>query len=103
MEQGLTALLNTDTALGREMRRIARQLSDWEIDGTLRLRQGAPGWQLRLEVSAGHYDLVVMGADRSNRCLRWLIGGHTTPLLRLTSQPVLIAKPAPEPEADGCD
>lgn len=95
MQQGLTALLNTDTVLGREMRQIARQLSDWEIDGTLRLRQGATGWQLRLEVAAGDYDLIVMGADRSNRWLRWLTGGQINPLLRWADRPVLIAKPPP--------
>ena len=93
--QGLTALLSADSALGREMRKIARHLADWDIEGTLRLRQGPPGWQLRLSVAEGDYDLLIVGADSSNRWLRWLTGGQVNPLLRWADRPVLVAKPPP--------
>ncbi len=95
MQQGLNALLSADTTLGREMHRVARHLVDRDVEATLRLRQGPPGWQLRLEVAAGDYDLIIVGADSSNRWLRWLMGGQVNPLLRWADRPVLIAKPTP--------
>jgi len=66
MQQGLTALLSADTTLGREMHRVARHLVDRDVEATLRLRQGPPGWQLRLEVAAGDYDLII-GPDYRRR------------------------------------
>lgn len=38
MEQGVSTTLATDAAQGRQMRRVARGLFNWEIEGTLRLR-----------------------------------------------------------------
>lgn len=95
IQPGLTALLSADTTLGREMHRVARRLVDRDVEATLRLRQGPPGWQLRLEVAAGDYDLIIVGADSSNRWLRWLMGRQVNPLLHWADRPVLIAKPTP--------
>lgn len=97
MRQGLAALLNADTFLGRELRRIGERLADPGIGGRLRLRQGPPGWQLRLEVATGDHDLIIIGADRNDRWLRWLSGGQVSSLLRWADRPVLIAKPTAAP------
>jgi nucleotide-binding universal stress UspA family protein len=101
MRQGLAALLDADTFLGRELRRIGERLAEPGIEGRLRLRQGPPGWQLRLEVATGDHDLVIVGADRNDCWLRWLSGGQVAALLRWADRPVLIAKPVAG-EA-GCD
>lgn len=93
MEQGLAALLATDTALGRQMRRVARRLVNWEIEGTLRLRQGPPDWQIRREVAEGDYDLIAIAAEPHGPWLRRLLGEVIGPLLRCADRPVLIAKP----------
>ncbi len=93
MRQGLAALLNADTFLGRELRRIGERLAAPGIEGRLRLRQGPPGWQLRLEVATGDHDLIIIGADTNDRWLRWLSGGQVSALLRWADRPVLIAKP----------
>lgn len=93
MEQGLAALLATDTALGRQMRRVARRLVNSEIEGTLQLRQGPPDWQIRREVAEGDYDLIAIAAEDHGRWLRRLLGEVVGSLLRWADRPVLIAKP----------
>jgi nucleotide-binding universal stress UspA family protein len=93
MQQGLDALLTTDTALGRQMRRVARWLVDWEVEGTLRLRQGAPDQQIRREITTGDYDLIAVAARPRDRWRRWLLGDGVAPLLRWADRPVLIAQP----------
>ena len=93
MQHGLPALLSTDTSLGREMRRVAHCLVDWEIEGTLRLRDGPPYQQICKEVTEGDYDLIVIAAEPHNRLLRWLKGEMANPLLSWADRPVLIAKP----------
>lgn len=101
MRQGLAPLLTADTSLGRELRRIAERLAEPGIEGRLRLRQGPPDWQLRLEVATGDHDLIIVGADTKNRWLRWLSGGQVSALLRWADRPVLVAKPtAGEGECD---
>ena len=92
MGQGLPALLATDTALGRGMRQVARQLVAWEIDGTLRLRQGAPDHQIRREIMRTDPDLVVLGARPCRRSARRLAGDLVRPLLRQADRPVLVAQ-----------
>jgi nucleotide-binding universal stress UspA family protein len=92
MQHGLAEWLATDTALGRQMRRIARRLVNWESKGTLRFRQGPPDWQIQCEVSEGDYDLIVIAADPPGHWLRRLLGELVNPLLHRVDRPVLIAK-----------
>ncbi len=89
-EPGLSAWLTPETALGRQMRRVARRLANWEIEGALHLRQGPLDWQIRQEVAERDYDLIVVAAAPDDRRLP---GGIIGPLLRWADQPVLIAKP----------
>jgi nucleotide-binding universal stress UspA family protein len=93
MQQGLDALLTTETALGQSMRRMARWLVEWEVEGTLRLRQGAPDEQIRREVAEGDYDLITVAARPDDRAVRWLLGDRVKSLLCWADRPVLIAKP----------
>jgi nucleotide-binding universal stress UspA family protein len=96
--QGLPALLSNDTPLGWQVRRAARHLADWEVKGSLRLRQGPPDWQIRREIAEGDYDLIVVAATRCPRWLHWQtrvslglgqnLLGH---ILHWADRPVLVA------------
>lgn len=94
LAQGLPALLSTNSSMGWRMRNTARLLVEWEIEGTLRLRQGPPDWQIRRELAEKEYDLVVVGARPCRQWLRWLKGDALYTLLHGTRQPLMIALPA---------
>jgi nucleotide-binding universal stress UspA family protein len=93
MPHGPGDWLATDTPLGRQLRQIAKQLENWEIQGELRFRQGLPNRQIKGEVNEEAYDLVVVAADPSDWWLRRLLGELVNPLLRWIDRPVLIARP----------
>ena len=96
-DQGLPALLSIDSPLGWQLRRAARHLVDWEIDGSLRLRQGPPDWQVRREITEGDFDLIAVAAQSCPPWLHWWsrvslgVGedliGH---ILRWANRPVLV-------------
>jgi nucleotide-binding universal stress UspA family protein len=92
LEGGLAELLTADTALGRQMRRVARRLVDSGIEGKLHLRQGAPVWEVRREAAEGGYDLVAVAAAPKSGLRRWLLGELAIPLLRVIDRPMLIAR-----------
>jgi nucleotide-binding universal stress UspA family protein len=93
MEQGVAALLATDTALGRQMHQVARRLAEYKVDGTLRLRQGAPDQQICREVVEGDHDLIVMATRPCRWWLRQLKGDPICSLLNRVDRPVLLAGP----------
>ncbi len=94
LAQAVPTLLSANTAMGRRMRQTARLLVEREIEGTLRLRQGAPDWQIRRELADQEYDLVVFGTRPRRQWLRWLEGDILFTLLSCSRQPVLLALPA---------
>lgn len=89
---GLSYWLTTDTPLGWQLRQIAGQLVDWEIEGKLRFRQGSPDSQIQNEIAEGDHDLIVIAADSTSWWERRLLGKLVSPLLRWVDRPVLIAK-----------
>jgi len=91
MQPGLDKLLSTDTALGRQMHRIARRLVDWEVKGTLRLRQGVPNQEIQLEVTREDYDLIVLAGRHRAAWRRWLIRDWVDSVLSWADRPVLVA------------
>jgi nucleotide-binding universal stress UspA family protein len=93
MQAGIAQWLATDTAFGRQLRRIAQHLVDWETRATLRFRQGSAESQIQREAAEGDYDLIVIAADPPCWWMRRLLGELVTPLLRSACQPVLIARP----------
>jgi nucleotide-binding universal stress UspA family protein len=92
LEGGLAELLTADTALGREMRWVARQLVERNIEGKLRLRQGAPVWEIRREAVEGGHDLVAVAAAPQGGLRRLLLGDLALSLLRVVDRPLLIAR-----------
>ena len=91
---GLDGLLSPNTLSGAHLRRLLDWLASSHIDGTLRLREGEPQWQLRQEIGEGKsaYDLVIIGAEGQGSLYRWLMGELVGPLLRWINRPVLIAR-----------
>lgn len=92
---GLAALLAADSPSGRQVRRITHRLTQGQIKGLLRLRQGAPEAQLRQELDAEPYDLIILAVEPEEGRLRRLLGELVGPLLRWTDRPVLIVKTTP--------
>ncbi|MEA3374863.1 MAG: universal stress protein [Chloroflexota bacterium] len=92
MERGLAELLTTDTMLGRQMRRVARQLVDRHIEGTLRLRQGSPEREIRRELAEGQFDLLVIAAASQGPGQWWTPGDLIISLVRAVKRPMLIAQ-----------
>lgn len=93
MEQSVAALLATDTALGRQMHHVARSLAECNVDGTMRLRQGAPDHEICHEASERDYDLVVMATRPCRWLWRQLRGDPICSLLSRLDRPVLLAEP----------
>jgi nucleotide-binding universal stress UspA family protein len=93
MEQSVAALLATDTTLGRQMHQAARRLAECGVNGTLRLRQGAPDQQICREVVEGNHDLIVMATTPCRWWLRELEGDPICSLLGWVDRPVLLAGP----------
>jgi nucleotide-binding universal stress UspA family protein len=93
LDQGLPVLLKGNTPLAQQMCRAARRLVEFGIEGTLRLRQGAPDWQIGREIAEGDYDLIALAAKSRCWWLRWLEGDSVDPLLCRVDRPVLIARP----------
>jgi nucleotide-binding universal stress UspA family protein len=93
MGQGLPDLLSADTPLGQQMRRMSQRLVDWEVPGTLRLRQGPPDRQICREVTEGNYDLIALASSPPTWWRRCLEGDLVGPVLRRVGRPVLVAKP----------
>jgi MshEN domain/Universal stress protein family len=89
LERGMPALLATDTALGRQMRRVARRLQNWGIDGRLRLREGSLGQQVQLEVAAEDYDMIIAAAELGDGELAGEVIG---PLLWQADRPLLVTR-----------
>ena len=92
MERGLAELLVVDTPLGRQMRRVARRLVDRGVEGTLRLRQGSPDWEIRHELVEGQFDLAVIGGASRSGVRRLVLGDLAASLTRIVDRPMLVAR-----------
>lgn len=92
MPHGLADWLASDTPLGHQLRRISEQMMNWEIQGRLRFRQGAPVEQIEQEITEEDYSLVIIAADPDDWWQRRLLGEVVNPLLHWINCPVLVAK-----------
>ncbi len=69
-----------------------RRLDGLGVEGSISRRQGDPVAQIRNEVRAHVYDLIVIAAEPTSSWERWLMGEVVTPLLRWADRPVLVAR-----------
>jgi nucleotide-binding universal stress UspA family protein len=89
---GLLDLLSTKSQLGQQLRWAAERLVKENLDGTLQLRRGSQEWQIRRELLAEEYDLIIIPAETEDRLHKYFLGAVTCHLLYWTDMPVLIAK-----------
>ena len=75
------------------MRQVTRRLAECSLDGTLRLRQGAPNRQICREMVNGDYDLVIMATKPCRWWLRQLKGDPICSFLSWANRPVLFVEP----------
>ncbi len=95
MQHDLPKLLSSDCQLGSHLHQVARRLVDWEIPGTIKLRDESPEWQIRWEVDEGDNDLIIIGADFQNRFRSSVVKDLVLPLLSWVHIPVLISQVYP--------
>lgn len=95
MQHDLSKLLSSDCQLGSHLHQVARRLVDWEISGTIKLRDESPEWQIRWEVDEGDNDLIIIGADLQNRFRNSVMKDLVLPLLSWVHIPVLISQVYP--------
>ena len=84
-------LLAEDSLLEQQLRHISQRLADKGLEASLRLRQGSPEQQLRAELDAKHYDLVVVTEAKAG-WLRRLVGDSVEPALNRANCRVVRAK-----------
>lgn len=95
MQHDLTKLLSSDCHLGSHLHQVARRLVNWEIPGTIKLRDEDPEWQIRWEVDEGDNDLIIIGADLQNRLQNTIVKDLVLPPLSWVHIPVLISQVYP--------
>jgi nucleotide-binding universal stress UspA family protein len=95
LQHDLPKLLSSDCQLGSHLHQVARRLVDWEIPGTIKLRDESPEWQIRWEVDEGDNDLIIIGADFQNRFRSSMVKDLVLPLLNWVHIPVLISQVYP--------
>ena len=91
MEGGLAELLATETPLGRQMRQVARRLVDRDVEGTLRLCQGSPEWEIRRELAESRFDMLVLGRGPQGRARRSSQDDLAMSLAGIIDRPMLVA------------
>jgi nucleotide-binding universal stress UspA family protein len=83
-------VLSTNSELGVHLRQAAAQLEQWRIEGHLRIRQGAPEWELRSELQEGPFDLIAVGGLARSPLGKFLLPDLAEMALSLSPHPVLI-------------
>lgn len=92
LETRLPDVLLSRCVLGQRLRRVAKRLEHRGINGTLKLQQGAAGWEIKREISEGGYDLIVIGARVQGWLERSLKENLVNLLLSVADCPVLVVK-----------
>lgn len=95
MQHDLPKLLSSDCHLGLNLRQVARRLVNWDVNGTIKLRDESPEWQIWSEVNEGKNDLIIIGADVQNQFRSLVVKDLVLPLLNWVHIPVLISQTYP--------
>ncbi len=91
-QQDLASLLSPNTREGTLLRAVSGRLLEAHIEANLHLRQGDPMWQLKTELVAADYDLIVVGEDPVDMWGRWFRSDLAALLPRCTRKPILVAR-----------
>ncbi len=93
MEEGLEAVLKTDTLFARHLREAARMLDEYQVQARIELTHGDVAEEILAEAESGDYDLIVLGAARDqNRIKEWLLGDVTRSIVNHSKRSILIVR-----------
>lgn len=91
LHAGIDSLLTPGTYFGEQLRSFLDQLKRWGVNGTLRVRQGDPLWQIRAETEEGNYDLIIVGVEQHGRFQQLVFNRLLESLMSFVDQPILIS------------
>lgn len=92
LQHNLPALLDANDPLGRKLRWIAHQLSEGDLQGSLKLGEGFPLEQLEGELQASNPGLVLVAAGPGGPVKGWMFGDLVNDLADGLNHNLLIAK-----------
>jgi nucleotide-binding universal stress UspA family protein len=84
-------LLNSKSALGKNLRAAREMLAAMGVPVEVRIRAGIVDTEIAAEIEAGDYDLVVLGSKKSRHVFtEYLMGNMTRRLVNWVARPVLV-------------
>jgi nucleotide-binding universal stress UspA family protein len=92
-EIDVKTLLNSESALAKNLRRELEMIEKAGVKGALRLRLGAVLQEIMKEIEEGDYDLIVAGSWPVNDSWRrYMMGNITRSIVNEVSRPILIVR-----------
>jgi nucleotide-binding universal stress UspA family protein len=99
LEMDVDYVLNSNSELGRSLRREREALASLGVTTEVRLRQGFVLDEISDEISEGHYDMVVAGSSLSTGPLRtYVLGDITREIVNRAECSIWIARHAQKPQ-----
>jgi nucleotide-binding universal stress UspA family protein len=92
MEQTATALLNSQSELGLNLRREKEALETSGVPAEVRLRRGPVLEEILREIQAGNYDLVVTGSALSGSLRSYVLGDISREIVNRVDRAVLVVR-----------
>ncbi len=86
-------LLISENTTSFAVRKVMHQLVELGIQGTLKIRNEAPEWQIWWEFAEGDYDLVIIGAESETWERKIFASEIVYPAFSKITAPLLVAKP----------
>lgn len=90
LQISVDSLLTPGTPCGEQLRSLLDHLQARHLQGTLRVRQGDPVWQVCREIDSGDHDLVIIGAQPTGHLRRWFTSAFLEELTSMANRPLLI-------------
>ena len=97
IEETILDLLQSDTPVGQHLRNAAEILDRHNFEANLRVRHGEVVNEILAGARSGNYDLIILGASRSDfKLSSWLLGNVTRKIINRAHCQVLIVRQADE-------
>ena len=89
----LAGLLAGESPISCAVRKVMQQLVDQGIEGTFKIRNESPEWQICRECAEGDYDLVIIGAENQTWARKIFVNEIVYPVYSKITSPLLVSKP----------
>lgn len=91
-------LLQSDSDLGRNLRKEKESVEQLGVECTVRVRQGLVVNEIFREIQSGNYDLIVTGSSPVGDALRtYIMGNITREIVNRADSPVLVVRGTQQP------